>query len=443
LVIPETTLPSIPTNPAAASVELSRQKENYISMISEKNILKQLSAHAYSILPPSKWALLLLLAAASFATISSLSLTFSPGDDYAIYVHFAEAVTDGYNPYSLPDNFRSSVPPTILAVGSTQPSPGRVQQQYADYPPLLMLINSGLFQLHHIKGLYGFYIFLYALSCIIYCLYAFDRREHHRHDPFCYLIFFALNPLIVTYWFTPIEDKVWFVFFGFVTLLLREKRYWVSVALAIFASLKGVGLPMFAFYAIFLFVHRQAKPQHLLCMVILFASIVATTHVLWYPEWINAYEWRAARQSFVGHDSLFVPLSKANLYWGSLPKIMTASSFVVLGVLALKRKLTLQESLLLPMVLSIIFTTELGLDRLLVIVLCLLLLCRGNAMIVIAYVVGLFLTKPLALLPLLNTHTASWILIWGLTAMLVTTSAREVFNRKTIRLPNEAVEATR
>jgi hypothetical protein len=54
LVIPETTLPSIPTNPAAASVELSRQKENYISMISEKNILKQLSAHAYSILPPSR-----------------------------------------------------------------------------------------------------------------------------------------------------------------------------------------------------------------------------------------------------------------------------------------------------------------------------------------------------------------------------------------------------
>jgi hypothetical protein len=356
---------------------------------------------------------------------------FSPADDYAIYVHFAEAVSDGHNPYSLPDKYRSTVPPTFFQVGSTQTAPGKIIHQYADYPPLLMLFNSWMFRLHNLKGLYWLYIVLYAVSCLLYCVYAFSHRGEHQHDSILFLIFLGLNPMVKYYWFIPISDKAWFLFFILSCLLLRHTRYWLTLALAVFAALKGLGLVVFIFYLAFLFFEKSTNRKSLFYMALLFAIVVAATHCLWFPDWLNAYAWRASRQNWVGHTSVFVPLARAGLYWGGMAKVLTAGAFLALAFATAKRLLTLQEILLLPIVVSIVFNTELTFDRLLVAVFALLLLSNGSLPIVVAYAAGALMFTPVLhyFLPFLGSFKGLWLVQWSLTTFLAITAIRQIVLR--------------
>lgn len=195
-------------------------------------------------------------------TFYPLFHTFRPSDDYAIYTYFAEAVSKGINPYSISSDYRSEIVPIFFNIGWTQPSLGVVRPEYADYPPLLMFVNSVIFRLHNLKGLYLFYIFLYGFSILLYCIFVFsDKSETDKSssqvNPLCFLIFFALNPLFSQAWFNPIEDKVWFVFFMIILLICRNRFYWMAVSLGLFAAVKGLGLPILFFYVLYMFFHKR------------------------------------------------------------------------------------------------------------------------------------------------------------------------------------------
>jgi hypothetical protein len=173
--------------------------------------------------------------------------------------------------------------------------------------------------------------------------------------------------------------------------------------------------------------HKSLKLKQFLYIVMIFGLILAASHLFWFPEWIQAYQWRSARQSFVGHSSFFVPLVKLGIYWRNMPQILTILGFLLLSFLTARHILTLPETLLLPIVFSIIFNTELGFDRLLVAILAMLLLVRHDGIIVISYAVGLVLART-------NLESMySWLLMWSWTLFLLFVIGRQLLLRNAVQ----------
>ena len=386
-------------------------------------------SETFSVPPGASLYLLVLLALCILVfTFIPLFRVFIPIDDYAMYTYFAEAVSEGANPYAIPEAFRSEVVPTFFRVGFTMPELGVVKQRYADYPPLLMLVNSFFFRLNNLKGLYNLYITLYALAAVLYVAYAVSKKPEGRLpevNPFLFLIFFALNPLIPWAWFAPIEDKAWFAFFMMLILVLRNRIYWLAAVLALFAAMKGVGIGILFFYLLYQHSNKNLKLNQLALILVIFAAIFALSHLPWFPEWIQGYQWRIARQIHVHHDSFFVPFEERGLYWNRMPQILMFSSFLLLAFLTIRHVLTLPEVLLLPIVFFIIFNTDLSFDRLLVPILALLLLVRFNAIIVISYILGLILMR------VEDQTMLYWSLMWGWVIFLLIVIGRQWFMQKT------------
>jgi hypothetical protein len=347
-------------------------------------------------------------------TIIPLISLFRPSDDYVIYEYFAEAVSKDINPYSIPSDYFSSTTSDLLAFGPSQTSPGVIRQKYADYPPLLMTINSLAYRVHNEKGLFSLYIFLYVFSIILYLAYANSRKSENNSfdvNPSVFLIFIGLNPVFYTGWFNPVTDKLWFPFFIMLLLASRNKPYWIAIILGLFAAIKGIGAVIMVFYIIYQVVNRNLQLKQIFLLVFIFGLILALSHLFWFPDWIKGYQWRAERQSFVNHFSLFSFINKPGSFWSDIPIILTNFSFLILVWFTVKHYVTLDEILTLPIVLSIIFNTELTYDRLLVVIFIMTLLARHNIIILISYVIGLFIIN--------FTGLDSWFAMWGWTFFLL------------------------
>jgi len=358
-------------------------------------------------------------------TIIPLFSLFRPSDDYVIYQYFAEAVSKDINPYSIPSDFYSGTVSDLLAFGPSQSSPGVIRQQYADYPPLLMIINSLAYRVHNEKGLYSLYIFLYVFSMALYLFYANSRKLESRSsevNPSVFLIFIGLNPVFYIGWFDPITDKLWFPFFTLLLLVFRNKPYWIAITLSLFAAVKGIGIILMAFYVIYQVINKNLQPKQIFFIIFVFGLILALSHLFWFPDWINGYQWRAERQGFVNHFSLFSFLGKSNSYWSGIPIILTNVAFLLLVWLIVKHFVTLDEILTLPIVFSIIFTTELTYDRLLVAIFVMALLAKHNIIILISYIIGLFIVKYAGL--------DSWFAMWGWVFFLLSAIGWQIIARE-------------
>jgi hypothetical protein len=354
-----------------------------------------------------------------------VSRLFRPSDDYAIYEYFAEAVSKGINPYSVPDDYRSDIVPTIIEVGHTQPSVGIIRKEYADYPPLLMIINSFVFRLHNLKGLFGFYILLYALSIVLLIIYT-NLRKFKNHspevNPLILLLFFGLNPIFTQGWFQPITDKVWFPFFILLMLISRDKPYLITVILGFFAAVKGIGILIIVFYILYQYCNKSLSPKKIFYLVLMFGSILVLSHLIWFPDWIKGYQWRLGRQNYVNHVSMFLPFNKMGYYWSGIPLILTLSAFLLLAWLIIKRIVMLDEVLMLAIVFSIIFNTELGYDRAFVAVFALSLVARYNMIILISYFVGILLVT--------YAGEYSWYILWGWIDCMIWALGHQILARK-------------
>jgi hypothetical protein len=376
--------------------------------------------------------LFLMLAAAlvSYAIVPRYPV-FHAGDDYLIYTYFAEAASEHVNPYAVPPEYRSTTLPHLFEVGGTQTAPGIVQQQYADYPPLLMAVNAALFRVNHLRGIYWLSLGLYLLAIILFGLYAAAQRSANLSKEvtsLCFLIFFTLNPLIASAWFKPAGDKTWFAFFVMALLVARNKPYWVAGILGVFAAVKGLGIPVLFMYCIYLAVTRTVTVRQGLVIVGIVGCVLVGSHLPWFPEWIQAYRWRALRQSVVGHESLFLPLVTRDGYWSGMPIVLTAGAFLVLMWLTLKRLTTLPEVLLLPIVASIIFNTDVSFDRLLVAIVVMLLLIDRNGVLFLSYVIGIVIL----LLP--HESIYAWQIVWLWMALLIFVTGKRFAGRYRARL---------
>ena len=340
--------------------------------------------------------------------------TFKPGDDYAIYIYFAEAAERGLSPYDIPDGYKSKIIQRFFPVGWTQPVAGVIRQVYADYPPLLM---------DPVKGLYYMYILLLVFCFILYAAYRGTFKQINTSAmslPLYFLAFFGLNPIFISTWFHPIEDKIIFAFFILLLLLFRNKIYFFTVCSGLFASLKGVGLPIFFFYLAHLFFSQKKKLQELLGPILIFLTIAILSHIFYYPDWVNAYKWRAARQSWVGHSSLFLILSKHGLYLPWMAKSLTVLSFILLGFFVYKKRFSIEKVIVLPVVVAIIFNTEASFDRILVVIFAMLLISKNERLLIFSHLMGIVVVFSYKYI---NSSAPSlqflaWFCMWSWTAIV-------------------------
>jgi hypothetical protein len=203
------------------------------------------------------------------------------------------------------------------------------------------------------------------------------------------LAFFGLNPIFIFTWFHPIEDKIIFAFFILLLLMVQNRIYFLTIFLGFFASLKGVGIPIFFFYLTHLFFSQKKKLQELLGPILVFLTITMLSHILYYPDWINAYKWRAARQSWVGHSSLFLMLSEHGLYLPWMAQSLTVLSFILLGFFVYKGRFSLEQVIVLPVVLAIIFNTEASFDRILIAIFAMLLISNNIRLLMFSHLIGI------------------------------------------------------
>lgn len=284
------------------------------------------------------------------------------------------------------------------------------------------MVNSLVFRIDHLKGLYRLYIALYSISVALYALYAISRTSEGSAPavtPLLFLLFFGTNPIFPRLWFSPIADKVWFAFFMLALLLLQHRPYAVTVLLGLLAATQGLGIPIMALYVLHLWVNQGVSRQQILQLLLVFGVILALSHLPWFPDWRNGYLWRADRQTAIAHDTLFMPLG---LDESSLPLVLTSVSLLLLAVLVAARRLVLEEVFLLPVVASILFGGEAPFNRLLVIILAMLLLTPHNRTILISYLLGAFLS-------LTSMRMFPWIIMWGWILYLLVETGLDIFRR--------------
>ncbi|HBF34855.1 TPA: hypothetical protein DDW35_09870 [Candidatus Sumerlaeota bacterium] len=311
-----------------------------------------------------------------------LLLVFHPRDDYRIYVQFADAVSQGYNPYSLPSGFESSAVEKLVSLDDSGSPSRKVDQTLADYPPLLMSINGLIFQVDEIKGLYYFYLVLFFLSIVTFVLFHKDDINPEELNKFIFVAFLIFNPLLLRSWFAPIEDKVWFLFFMIMMMVCKERKLVLTSVLAVFAALKGLGGVVFPFYIVHLVVEKKINVKEMVVMILPFLLILAISHVKFFPEWLNGYKWRSQTQEYVGHLSIFSFFPHVfDDYSLVLSKILSFLSLLTVGVLIIKRKLLLKEILLAPVVCTIIFNTDLTMNRIFIAVVALQLIIFKKSVI--------------------------------------------------------------
>lgn len=369
----------------------------------------------------SKFRALVLMVAMLASSVLVLLVFFKPSDDYAIYTHFAEAVVDGQNPYRLPAEYRTTTVKKIMPLGWTQPEPGLVRQNYADYPPLLMLINSIAYRVNEMKGIYWMCIAIYAASCLMCFKYYFSTRPYHDSAAIFVLAFLYFNPFALKHLFFPVEDKVWFIFFIMTCLVFRSNQLYLTVVLAMFAALKGLGFVMIFFYFLYLWRCKQIECRKLIHLIMIFLVITIFAHMPFFPEWLSGYQWRAQRQNFVGHESIFVPLQKIGLYSEFMPKLFTAGSMVLVAFLIYRRRLKIEYVLLLPVIISIVFNAELGYDRLLVALAALLILCRNIWVVAGGYIlvnIGILILVAAKFFGLVAGEMLHFVIVWSFAGWL-------------------------
>jgi hypothetical protein len=119
---------------------------------------------------------------------------------------------------------------------------------------------------------------------------------------------------------------------------------------------------------------------------------------------------------------MFLPFDKMGYYWSGIPFILTLSAFLLLVRLIIKRIVMLDEVLMLAIVFSIIFNTELGYDRAFVAVFAISLIARSNMIILINYFVGIFLVT--------YAGGYAWYILWGWIECMLWVKGHQILERK-------------
>ncbi|MFC1849256.1 hypothetical protein ACFL27_03510 [candidate division CSSED10-310 bacterium] len=350
-------------------------------------------------------------------------------DDYLIYTYFADVAAHGYNPYAVPDTFRSEVIKPYRY--SVQKSPGYVPQYYADYPALQMMVNYIIYTLLGFWGLGYVYILLFLIGLWLYTRYVSMKNGHSpdlRKVPVLFIAFMVYPPVFLHHWFDTYTDKVIFMVFILLLLVFRKQPLVFTLIVALFTAMKGAGLPIFVLFMVNLWI-KEKNFKKVLFLTTIFIILATLSHLPWYPHNLQAYKWRALRQTWVGHASIFLILHKLGYYPKIAPLLCMALGYLFLLILIMRKSLHTNHMILLGVVFSLMFGTEADINRILVVVFALLLFVDNYWLWLLNFIIGYFVgdTTQLVHSDEFGKQILGWSIIWGWVGLLLINAVVHVF----------------
>jgi hypothetical protein len=273
-----------------------------------------------------RWAILG-LAALAFVLRLVIAADTNGNEDLRLYHAFGGLVSAGGNPYHLPAGF---------------PYPAR----FADNLPGELLIFAGVLKLH--DAAYSLRV-LFALAdagVIALVGLAWPRPRAWRA---AFVVFYALNPLVLGSWTATSEDKT-FLFLLFAATILaveRDRLAWGWAGSTALAAIKGFSV----FYAPMLALHTLRRRGARVAALSLGAAVVALAiaHLPWFPEDFDAYAHRADRTGYPhpGAAAITQVLGRLHVYDPAVARIGVPLLLVAIFVLFWRRLIGIVESMVL------------------------------------------------------------------------------------------------
>lgn len=280
--------------------------------------------------------------------------------DYHIYAYFAKAYSEHQNPYNLSEKYIKD---------SIEPKENMVSKQYADYPPSLMLLYGLIYKYAGYYGLFHFFQLMFAFSLVLYIMLFIiptskksPFRNYPIYIPFVLLFIINTSPLFNEYFLLAGYDKSILMFFA-VCLIFSStciNHYFIACLAA--AALKGLGFPAFLIYLKELCFSGVLNLRSSVLYVSSFIALLLLTFLPFFPWGFNSYYYRFSRYKFVAHQSFYVLLKKFGLYADWLPWII----LFIFTFYLIYAKINLEYLSSMIIIAFCIFSTEAGIERLLV-----------------------------------------------------------------------------
>jgi hypothetical protein len=300
------------------------------------------------------------LALALLAVVVRLGLVAvtGGGNDLRIYFNFAHLAIDGTNPYTddLPAGF---------------PLPERL----GDNLPGELLLFGGVLKLHDSPDSIRVLFALADAGVIALVGLAYPRPRPWRA---AFVVFYALNPLVLGSWTATSEDKtLLFLLIAGVLLALELGRVgWAWAGSAVLGGLKGVGV----FFAPPLALHtlRTRGWRAAAWMLAAFAAFLVVAHLPWYPEDLRVYERRADTITYrpPHHASLMLVPSELGFYDPAIVRVGTLLLLLAVYAAYVLRRIDVRESLVLASAATVVLMPDHSYTRCLLVALPFLLIMR-------------------------------------------------------------------
>ncbi|EKD28966.1 MAG: hypothetical protein ACD_79C00134G0002 [uncultured bacterium] len=234
--------------------------------------------------------------------------------NFTIYNFFSQAAVDGFNPYNLPQNYLDRhVNPKLFTRA--------VIQNYADYPPALMYLYYIFYKSFGYCGLYYLFYLLFIISIVCYCFMFFNlscfKSKISGYSfliPFIFIIFVFNSPLFIKYNIITGSDKPLFYLFSVLFVLCSGNLFLYTLVAAVFASLKGLGLPIILIYYKNLVAENKTAIKPCVYSFVIFLFLFILSHLFFFPHGWLAYFYRSGRFGYVMHQSFYALLKRAGLY---------------------------------------------------------------------------------------------------------------------------------
>jgi hypothetical protein len=280
------------------------------------------------------------------------------GSDLRNYTYFARLALQGHDPY---------LPPAHGAFGAT----------FADSPPLEYVVLSLLLRVHNSPTTLRV---LFAIADVAVVLLVGFRWPAPRSWRAAFVVFYALNPLVLISWTVYAEDKT-LLFLAVAVALLG-----VEQGRALTSWLAATALTAFKFLGAFLVPvllvdtlrERRARGLWFLAG---FVILVAVTSLAWFPDGLRAFTHRNGRLgAYVPiHSSPMLLVSRIGLYASFEPTLLAAIALIAIVVLVILRRLEVAEALALSLLAGYIFLPDDSFGRLLLVTIPFLLLVRPTS----------------------------------------------------------------
>jgi hypothetical protein len=308
----------------------------------------------------------LALALLAFALRLLIAAGTGGGEDLRLYHAFGGLVNDGLNPYRLPPGF---------------PFPSR----FADNLPGELLIFAGVLKLH--DAAFSLRV-LFALADAGVIALVGLKWPRPRTWRAAFVVFYAVNPLVLGSWTATSEDKTLLFLLFAATILAVElgRPAWGWAGTTAIAAIKGFSLffaPMLALHTL-----RVRGWRYAAIAVAAAALALAIAHLPWFPDDLDAYSHRSDRTRYPkpGAAAITQVLSRLHVYDPAVARIGVPLLLVGIFVLFWRHVIGIAEA----MVLASAATLVLQPDN--------------------AYTRSLFAALPFLLI--LRTDRRRWIVIW-------------------------------